>query len=123
MFNKYKVKAFDMRQFWYIVFAYAAVHIFMALIGIISSTVVRKRATADTITLFFLGFFYILGLIARVDENYAYLKHLTPFGIFDPTDIIKTNSFNYKAFVFIILLYLAGTIFSVLYYERKDIYA
>ncbi|WP_448384952.1 ABC transporter permease subunit [Fervidobacterium sp.] len=123
MFNKYKVKSFDIRQFWYIVFAYVAVHIFMALIGITSSTVVRKRATADTITLFFLGFFYILSLIARVYENYAYLKKLTPFGVFDPADIIKTNSFNYKAFVFVILLYLAGAIFSVLYYEKKDIYA
>ncbi|MFN3327524.1 MAG: hypothetical protein ACK40U_01490, partial [Fervidobacterium pennivorans] len=69
------------------------------------------------------GFFYILGLIARVYEKYSYIKKLTPFGIFDPADIIKTNSFNYKAFVFIILLYLACTIFSVLYYERKDIYA
>ncbi|WP_372589452.1 ABC transporter permease subunit [Fervidobacterium pennivorans subsp. shakshaketiis] len=122
MFNAYKIKPFDMKQFWFIVFSYIAVHIFMALIGIISSTVVRKRATADTITVFFLGFFYILSLIGRVYENYAYLKKLTPFGIFDPADIIKSNSFNYKAFVFVILLYLAGAIFSVLYYEKKDIY-
>ncbi|WP_448377083.1 ABC transporter permease subunit [Fervidobacterium sp.] len=123
MFNAYKTKPFDVKQFWFIVFSYIAVHIFIALIGIISSTVVRKRAMADTTTLFFLGFFYILSLIARVYEKYSYLKKLTPFGIFDPADIIKTNSFNYKAFVFVILLYVAGAIFSIIYYERKDIHA
>jgi ABC-2 type transport system permease protein len=123
LFDKYKIKPFDIVQFWYIVLSFVAVHVFMALIGIITSTIFRKRNTADTVTLFLLGFFYILGLIARVYEKYSYIKKLTPFGIFDPADIIKTNSFNYKAFVLIILLYLAGTIFSVLYYERKDIYA
>ncbi|MGC9772285.1 MULTISPECIES: hypothetical protein [Fervidobacterium] len=95
----------------------------MAFIGIIASTVTRKRVSADAITIFLLGFFYIIGLIARIYEKYAYLKNLTPFGVFDPADIIKTESFNNLALILVFILYIAGILFSVVYYERKDIYA
>jgi len=123
LFDKYKIKPFDIVQFWYIVLSFVAVHVFMALIGIITSTIFRKRNTADTVTLFLLGFFYILGLIARVYEKYSYLKKLTPFGIFDPADIIKTSTFNYTAFTCVIVLYFTGIIFSIFYYDLKDLYA
>ncbi len=123
MFDKYKIKPFDIVQFWYIVLSFVAVHVFMALIGIITSTIFRKRNTADAVTLFLLGFFYILGLIARVYEKYSYLKKVTPFGIFDPANIIKTSAFNYTAFTWVIILYFTGIIFSIFYYDLKDLHA
>lgn len=122
MFNRFKVKPFDMNLFWAVSFSFWAVHIFMTAVGIIFSVVSRKRTTADTGTIFVLGFFYVLSLIARVYEKYNYLQKLTPFGIFDPADLIKGKSFNTVAFFLIILIYLGTLVFSIFYYENKDIY-
>ncbi|MEJ5258221.1 MAG: ABC transporter permease subunit [Fervidobacterium sp.] len=123
MFNTYKVKPFDTNLFWYISLSFWAVHIFMALIGNVLSTIFRKRTLADAGTIFALGFFYILGLIARVYEEYSYVKKFTPFGIFDPADIIKTGEFHWLAFSIVVLMYFVGFAFCIVYYNRKDIYA
>ncbi|MGC8955195.1 MAG: hypothetical protein ACP5JS_03750 [Fervidobacterium sp.] len=82
----------------------------------------RKRSTSDTATFFALGFFYVLSLIGRVYEKYGYLKKFTPFGVCDPSDLLKHNEFNSTAFLFIIILYFATSVFSIYYYDRKDIY-
>ncbi|MFN3691509.1 MAG: ABC transporter permease subunit [Fervidobacterium sp.] len=125
LFNKYKVKPFDIQLFWKIVIYYWAVHIFMSTVGIVFSVVSRKRTVADTGTFFVLGFSYVLALIARVYEKYNYLKNFTPFGIFDPTDLIKgssANTFYISAFFVVLSIYLGSLIFSLYYYRMKDIY-
>lgn len=123
MFNKYKVKPFDMSLFWQIAFSFWAVHIFMTAVGVVFSLITRKRNIADTGSLFVLGFFYVLSLISRVYEKYEYIKNFTPFGIFDPAMLIKGKNFNVTAFVVIILIYITTLFFGVYYYERKDIYS
>ncbi|MEN3043343.1 MAG: ABC transporter permease subunit [Fervidobacterium sp.] len=122
MFNKYKVKPFDMGLFWKIAFSFWAVHIFMTAVSIIFSVISRRKTTADTSTFFALGFFYVLSLIARVYEKYKYLRNITPFGIFDPAELIKDATFNKVAFLLVALIYLGTLFFSIFYYERKDIY-
>ncbi|ODN29800.1 ABC transporter permease subunit [Fervidobacterium thailandense] len=122
MFNKYKVKPFDISLFWKLVLSFWAVHIFMSAVGIIFSVVARKRSTADTGTFFALGFFYAISLIARVYEKYRYLQVLTPFGVFDPAELIKGADFNTGGFLIVVLIYALSLGFSIVYYTKKDVY-
>lgn len=122
MFSKYKVKPFDVSLFWKIALYFWAVHIFMAAVGVIFSVIARKRTTADTGTFFVLGFLYVLSLIARVYENYKHIKNFTPFGVFDPADLLQNGSFNASAFLLVLLIYVGSLLFSLYYYQHKDIY-
>ncbi len=122
-FNKYKVKPLDTQLMWQLFGAFWGVHLFITAVGFIISVVNRKRTLADTQIMFFIFGFYILNLVGRITESFKFLNNFTPFGLFDPAEIVKTGKFNTLAFILTITLFFGSLFFGLIYYEKKDIYA
>ncbi|AEH51802.1 ABC transporter permease subunit [Pseudothermotoga thermarum] len=121
-FQTYKVKPFDVKLMLQLVAAYWGVHMFVAAVGFLISVVSRKRTSADSQILFFIFGFYFLSVIPRITEKFKILANFTPFGFFDPAEIVKTRQFNITALILTIVFFLSSALISILYYERKDIY-
>ncbi len=122
-FQSYKIKPFDTELMWRLFAAYWGVHFFMAGVGFIISIFTRKRTNADNQILFLTFGFYFLSVIPRITEKFRILSKFTPFGLFDPAEIIKLRQFNVIALILAILFFFGSAIFGLIYYERKDIFA
>ncbi len=121
-FQAYKVKPFDVKLMWQLVAAYWGVHLFIAAVGFLISIVNRKRTNADSQISFFIFGFYFLSVIPRITEKYKVFANFTPFGFFDPSEIVKNKQFNVTALVLTIVFFLSSALIGMFYYGRKDIY-
>lgn len=122
MLERFKTKPFDHGLFWAVVFSFWGVHISMGAVGLLASIVSRKRTTADGVSLLIMGCFYALALVGRVFERYKLLTKFTPFGVFDPTALLKGASFDTRAFALTVVAYVLVGLVGARYYEGKDIH-
>lgn len=94
--------------------------IFMA-IGVFISTLLKRNKGAVSIAfcIFFLS--YIIGIVSKLKESLNFMKYLSPYDWFVPTEIMEKGfDLNYiiLGLVIIVILFLSAT----LIYRKKDLY-
>lgn len=122
-FNIYNTSdTFDFELFWLLSSAPLMIHIIVGLLSFMISVTQRKIGKADIFSLGVVFSLYTISVLAKLTEKLEFLKFFTPYSYFDPSNIVKTRSFETIYVVLFFIEILGLIITSYVYFKRKDIY-
>ncbi|WP_270940276.1 ABC transporter permease subunit [Romboutsia lituseburensis] len=92
--------------------------IFMSL-GLLISSIIKsdKGAIPISIGIFFVSYF--MGMIGKLKESFEWLKYISPFDYFVPSNIMK-NGFEIKYIIISLCIIVICVISSYAIYKNKD---
>lgn len=92
--------------------------IFMA-IGLLLSTVIKSSRSAIPISIGIFFITYFIGMIGKLKESFDWLKYISPFDYYIPSEIIKSG-FDMKFVLMGIIIIFVSVISSYIIYNKKD---
>lgn len=118
-FTKNETVSFSL--FSLLIIAALLLHVTIAAISYLLSSIMRKSRTIVSISLGLVFLFYVMDIAAGVSDQLSFLGHISFFTYVDAADIINNQSLN-LLHVFIMLIISTLCITSAfIYYRKKDI--
>ncbi|RHW43556.1 ABC transporter permease [Neobacillus notoginsengisoli] len=93
--------------------------IFLAL-GTVISSVAPKIKSVLSVSLGTVFAFFIIGMFAAVTDDNA-LKYVSPFKYFDPAEIVKNSSYDWRFLGISIGIVISATAASFVIFAKKDV--
>ncbi|MDI3471826.1 MAG: beta-exotoxin transport system permease protein [Thermotogaceae bacterium] len=122
-FNIYNTSdTFDFELFWLLSIAPLMIHIVVGLLSFMISVLQRKTGRADIFSLGVVFSLYAASVLAKLTEKLELLKFFTPYSYFDPSNIVKTRSFEATYITLFFIEILGLIIVSYIHFRKKDVY-
>lgn len=104
-------------------FALVASMFFLAMIGIATflTSISKTRVTVILVTVFFsLGSYLFLSLSNIFDKLKNY-KAVSIYNLYEPQKVLETGEINWSHIAILALIFLIGTVLSLLIFNKKDL--
>lgn len=96
------------------------VHMLIFFISLFISLFMHKTSKCVSLVMGLIMLFYALNIIAKISENFSFLKYLTPFGYVDTASIIKNATLEISSLIAIIIS-LVFILLSYIRYNKKEL--
>ncbi len=112
---------FDLSTYMLISIAPILLHLTFAAIAFLLSSILKKGRQILSVTVGLVFITYFFQIIASVADSLESLKYLSPFAYVDAADIIIDGSLKGLYIIIMVAVMLISTLFTFMYYRKKDI--
>lgn len=90
-------------------------------IAILISSVLRSKIAVAALTVGIIMGLYIFNAMTRMVDSIKVFEKYTLFNMYDPQKLLTTASINWNQIIVLLFILLAGTISSIIIFNKRDI--
>lgn len=90
-------------------------------VGLLLSSLLKNKITVAAMTVTILMALYVFNAMTRIVEKLGSYEKFTLFNMYNPESLLEKGEVNFSHLTVLIVIFLIGTISSVIIFNRKDL--